>query len=104
VFTGRHGGPVSRHALYQVIKDAGKAAGVPWAGVHTLRHTYATRLFREGIDAVRVSRLLGHHDPGFTLARYVHLLDGDLDHLPEPPFLDLLTDTEDAVEVDSAEG
>jgi integrase len=29
-------------------------------------------------NAVQVQRWLGHHSPAFTLATYVHLLDGDL--------------------------
>jgi integrase len=51
---------------------------VPWVGFHTFRHTCATLLFAEGRNAVQVQHWLGHHSPAFTLARYVHLLDGDL--------------------------
>jgi len=48
---------------------------------------------RRGANAVQVQRWLGHHSAAFTLARYVHLLDGDLgeplaipqaDHSAEP--------------------
>jgi len=35
-------------------------------------------LFAEGRNAVQVQRWLGHHSPAFTLATYVHLLDGDI--------------------------
>jgi integrase len=35
-------------------------------------------LFAEGRNAVQVQRWLGHHSAAFTLAIYVHLLDGDL--------------------------
>jgi hypothetical protein len=35
-------------------------------------------LFAEGHNAVQVQRWLSHHSPAFTLATYVHLLDGDL--------------------------
>jgi len=35
-------------------------------------------LFAEGRNAVQVQRWLGHHSAAFTLATYVHLLDGDL--------------------------
>ncbi len=35
-------------------------------------------LFAEGRNTVQVQRWLGHHSAAFTLARYVHLLDGDL--------------------------
>jgi len=42
------------------------------------RHTCASILFAEGRNAVQVQRWLGHHSAAFTLATYVHLLDGDL--------------------------
>ena len=35
-------------------------------------------MFAAGRNAVRVQHWLGHHSAAFTLARYVHLLDGDL--------------------------
>ena len=62
----------------RVLKPAAEEAGVPWMGFHTLRHTCATLLFAEGRNAVQVQRWLGHHSAAFTLATYVHLLDGDI--------------------------
>ena len=61
------------------------------SGLHTLRHTAATILFRRGWNAVQVQKFLGHHSPAFTLATYVHLLDDDL---PDPTFLDDLGATD----------
>jgi integrase len=55
-----------------------------WVGFHTFRNTCATVLFRSVCNAAQVCRQLGHSDPGFTLRRYVHLLDTDL---PEPTVL-----------------
>ena len=57
---------------------AASAAGVPWAGFHSLRHTCATMLFAEGRNIRQVSAWLGHADPSFTLKTYVGLLDGDV--------------------------
>ena len=45
-------------------------------------------LFRNGLNAKQVQMWLGHHSPAFTLAVYVHLLTDDL---PDPDFLDALT-------------
>jgi hypothetical protein len=45
-------------------------------------------LFRSGLNAKQVQMWLGHHSPAFTLAVYVHLLPDDL---PNPDFLDALT-------------
>jgi integrase len=87
IFPGRDGGYPKRAQAYRAVKKAAKAAGVPWAALHTLRHTSATILFRRGWNAVQVQKFLGHHSPAFTLATYVHLLPDDL---PEPVFLDEL--------------
>src|SRR5947209_1447701 len=46
IFPGRDGGFLGRARMYRVVKAAAKTAGVPWAGLHTLRHTCATILFR----------------------------------------------------------
>jgi integrase len=79
LFPDAHGRPLHASNLRtRAFKPAAEEAGVPWAGFHTLRHTCATRLFGEGRNAVQVQRWLGHHSPAFTLAVYVHLLDGDL--------------------------
>ena len=62
----------------RVLKPTAQEAGVPWVGFHTFRHTCASLLFAQGRNAVQVQRWLGHHSAAFTLATYVHLLDGDL--------------------------
>ena len=84
VFPARQGGYQDRNKMSQTwMKKTAAAAGVPWAGFHTLRHTCATMLFRHGLNAGQVQLWLGHHSPAFTLSTYVHLLPDDL---PESPF------------------
>jgi integrase len=74
--TGR---PYDPHHLHlRVLKPACAEAGVEWAGFHTFRHTIASRMFAGGRNAVQVQHWLGHHSAAFTLATYVHLLEGDL--------------------------
>ena len=54
-----------------------KAAGIPAGranGQHALRHYYASVLLARGVDIRALSEYLGHHDPGFTLRTYVHLM------------------------------
>lgn len=85
VFTGPEGRALRPEFLLRaIVKPAAQRAGVPWAGVHTLRHTCASILFRSGWNAKQVQVVLGHHSPAFTLATYVHLIPDDL---PEPRFL-----------------
>jgi integrase len=81
IFPTRDGRPLDRGQAFRAVKAAAREAGVPSAGLHTLRHTAASILFRRGWNAVQVQRFLGHHSPAFTLATHVHLLPDDL---PEP--------------------
>jgi len=62
----------------RVLTPAAKAAGVPWIGFHTCRHTCASRLLAGGKNIAQVSKWLGHADPAFTLRTYVHLMDEGL--------------------------
>lgn len=87
VWPGRDGRPLDGSTVYRAVQTAGKAAGVPWAHPHALRHTCATLLFHAGLNAKQVQVWLGHHSPAFTLSTYVHLLSDDL---PDAAFLDVL--------------
>lgn len=46
---------------------------------HKLRHTYASRLLKAGVDIRTLAQYLGHDDPGFTLRTYCHFMSGDGD-------------------------
>ena len=45
---------------------------------HSLRHTFATRAVRMGMDAETLSRILGHASVTITLSRYYHPTTKDL--------------------------
>lgn len=86
VFPTEAGTPIdSRVLLRRIFKPAAIRAGVPWAGLHTFRHTCASRLFRSGWNAKQVQMVLGHHSPAFTMATYIHLMPEDLPDLPAAP-------------------
>jgi integrase len=51
---------------------------VEGAGFHAFRHAFASLHIERGTNIVRLSRLLGHHKPSFTLDVYAHLLDDGL--------------------------
>src|SRR5262249_7746368 len=60
-----------------VWKPALKAAGVAAGrdnGMHALRHYYASVQLEAGTSIRAVAEYLGHHDPGFTLRTYTHLM------------------------------
>jgi integrase len=43
-------------------------------GLHSLRHTFASMLFKAGVDVKTVSELLGHADVRVTYDTYIHLI------------------------------
>lgn len=86
VLLSPRGKPLDHHNFMRRTFDpARREAGLEWAGLHTLRHTCATRLIRKGATALQVQRWLGHSSVAFTMETYVHLDDGDL---PDPSILD----------------
>ncbi|MEU0572758.1 tyrosine-type recombinase/integrase [Nonomuraea sp. NPDC005983] len=48
-------------------------------GMHSLRHFYASVLLDGGESIKALSEYLGHHDPGFTLRTYTHLMPSSED-------------------------
>jgi integrase len=61
--------------LRKRFKSAGNAIGCEWVNLHTMRHTYASKLFRKKIDIKIISKLLGHKDVSTTYDIYVHFID-----------------------------
>jgi len=47
--------------------------------IHSLRHTYAYILKKQGIHVTTAQRLLGHSDPKITLSVYTRVLDNEID-------------------------
>jgi integrase len=67
----------NRHHWAPAIKAAGLAVK-EGNGFHALRHRFASVALAAGADIRRLSAWLGHHDPGFTLRTYCHLMpEGD---------------------------
>jgi len=48
-------------------------------GLHALRHYFASITLADGVNIKELSEYLGHHDPGFTLQLYTHLLPSSHD-------------------------
>jgi integrase len=79
VFQGPRGAPLSPNNLRnRVLGPAAKRAGVPWAHLHTLRHTCAGLLVARGLNPLQLERWMGHHSATYTLEAYGHLMDEDL--------------------------
>lgn len=69
------GKPVLPRSFQQSLDLLCKAAGIRKIGVHTLRHTYATRLYEKGADVKVISELLGHRSVDITYRIYIHLFE-----------------------------
>ncbi|MEU3887259.1 tyrosine-type recombinase/integrase [Streptomyces sp. NPDC029041] len=77
-FRNAEGRPVIRNVFNEKAwRPALDKAGIPRGrenGMHALRHFYASVLLDAGESIKALSEYLGHHDPGFTLRTYTHLM------------------------------
>lgn len=67
-----HGHPLGYPAVYDLVRWLRRATGIDF-DPHWWRHTYATRLLRDGAPVEVVSKLLGHASVTTTLSCYGHL-------------------------------
>jgi integrase/recombinase XerC len=59
VFVGRGGRRLAKRSVDDVVRGLGEDAGVKLSA-HVLRHTFLTRMVRQGADIVLVAELAGH--------------------------------------------
>lgn len=72
VFLSRTRGPLSRRTLHTILSTQLRRAGILHATPHTLRHAFATLLYREHKDLLLLKEALGHRKVD-TSARYTRL-------------------------------
>lgn len=67
LFTNCNGRPMSRQGFWKIIKYYGEKAGIQ-ADItpHTLRHSFAVHLLRNGADIHAVHAMMGHSDMAST--------------------------------------
>ena len=77
VFTRQGGHPITTRHAQRRLRHWIQVSGVSPATPHTLRHTFATSLYRRTRDLLLVRRALGHKSITSTL-RYASVADDDL--------------------------
>ncbi len=77
VFRTSTGAPIDPNSWYgRTFCEIRKRAALPDSvGLHSLRHTYASLLIRQGENPKYVSRQLGHSSTSFTMDVYGHLFE-----------------------------
>lgn len=77
VFGGVHGGPQDPDVVYRrfarLVRRLSQQSGIQTIRMHDLRHTHATLLLEDGLDAKYVSERLGHDSVQTTLELYGHV-------------------------------
>lgn len=74
VFSTELGNYIDDRNLRRSYKRILTKANIPYIKFHSLRHTYATRLFENGVPLKTVSELLGHADISVTANIYTHVM------------------------------
>jgi integrase len=70
VFCDILGRPMNRKANNRALKTAMERAGISVLSMNNLRHSFASQHLIAGTPPLEVSKLMGHSEPGVTLAVY----------------------------------
>jgi site-specific recombinase XerD len=84
LFPAKSGKPLAYETLRTTYETARKKAGViRGAGIHTLRHCFATHLLEAGYDIRKIQLLLGHRSLSTTII-YLHVSKQTLAAITSP--------------------
>ena len=72
LFTKDNGEPMCPNMPYKWLQGLCEKNGLPFYGIHSLRHFYASALINANVDAATVSSALGHSVITTTTSIYCH--------------------------------
>ncbi len=75
VFTKEQGGPLHPTTINAILKEFAERHDLPHINPHAFRHTQASILFFNRVDAVSISRRLGHANVSTTTDIYSHIIN-----------------------------
>jgi integrase/recombinase XerD len=79
LFTTLEGKPINARYIRTMVKREASQAGISKdVHPHMLRHTFATKIYRQTKDIRLTQKALGHADLSTTMI-YTHVIDDDLD-------------------------
>ena len=74
LYTKWNGEPMQNGTPYFWLNEFCEKHGLPFYGIHSFRHFFASLLVNQGVDIVTVSGALGHSCVGTTSNIYCHML------------------------------
>ena len=74
LFVKWNGEPMNNQTPYGWLKEFSEKNNLPFYGIHSFRHLFASLLVNQGVDIVTVSGALGHSAVSTTSNIYCHLL------------------------------
>lgn len=77
LFINDAGEPISRQAVWMMIRTYGEKCGLKDVSPHTLRHSFATHLVQNNADIRSVQQMLGHADISTTQI-YTHITSNQM--------------------------
>ena len=77
LFRSRRGGRYACSGIQDMMRRLGKAAGISNVHPHRCRRSFATNLYKRGMDVHEIQRLMGHNNVQTTLG-YIYTDDAQL--------------------------
>lgn len=77
IFADKFGSPLESKRPNRNFQSVLKSIDIKPIKFHSLRHTYATRLFEQNVPIKTVQKLMGHKDSSTTLDIYTHVMPSE---------------------------